>query len=393
MYFSTDGYNMYKRLLSLDIDPAQSFFLWGPRQAGKSTLLKQHYQNALWVDLLKTDVYGRYARDPSLLRSEIIAQLKRGDLCVIDEVQMLPTLLNEVHWLIENQGIVFALSGSSARKVKRGAANLLGGRALKRELYGLIAMELGADLDLIRLLNHGYLPNHYLADQPQPLLAAYTGLYLKEEIAAEGLVRQLPIFSDFLNLAALSDTEQVNFSSFARDVGVSSQTIKDYYQILGDTLLGFWLPAYRKKPKRRIQSSPKFYFFDVGVVNFLAKRKSLEPGSDVFGKAFENWLAHELKAYNEYQQKFWDISFWKISSGSEVDFIINDMDLAIEAKATKLVNSNHLKGLRELIQDHPHVKRRIIVSLDERRRKLEDGIEVWPWLEFIEALWAGDFQC
>jgi predicted AAA+ superfamily ATPase len=209
-------------------------------------------------------------------------------------------------------------------------------------------------------------------------------------IAAEGYVRNLPAFSNFLNSASLSDGEMVNFSTIARDCGVSSPVVKEYFQILVDTLLGNFLPAHVRRPKRRVIQAPKFYFFDVGIVNMLAKRGTLNPGGELFGKAFENWLFHELCAYREYSEKFYDLSYWRLTTGAEVDFIINDMEYAIEAKATANITSDHLHGLRQLAQDHPKVKRRIIVSLDKRPRKTEDGIEILPYGEFIELLWSGN---
>lgn len=309
---------------------------------------------------------------------------------VIDEVQKLPKLLDEVHWLHENRQVHFALCGSSARKVKRGHANMLGGRALRYEMFGLVSAELYPDFDLNRLLNHGYLPRIYLAGQSQRLLNAYIANYLKEEIAAEGLVRNLPVFSEFLNLAALSDTETVNFSTIARVCGVSSQTVKEYFQILEDTLLGRWLPSFRKRPKRRVAASAKFYFADVGVVNFLAKRGTLQPGSELFGKAFENWCFHELNAYNLYNEAFADLFYWRLAGGTEVDFIINDMEVAIEAKATKKITSNHLAGLRSLKVDHPNIKRFFVVCLETKPRTTDDGIEILPASLFTEKLWQGE---
>lgn len=207
--------------------------------------------------------------------------------------------MDQVHWLIENRGLRFALCGSSARKVKRGAANLLGGRATRYELFGLTAGELGSSFDLNRMLNVGYLPRIYEASRPTRLLDAYVADYLKEEVAAEGLVRNLPTFSEFLDVAALCDGEIVNFSNIARECGVSSHTTKNHFQILEDTLLRRWLPAYRKRPKRRVIGAPKFYFVDVGVVNRLARRGELKPGSELYGKAFENWVFHELTAFTQ----------------------------------------------------------------------------------------------
>lgn len=270
-----------------------------------------------------------------------------------------------------------------------GHANLLGGRALRYELRGLVSRELGADWDLQRM--HGYLPSIYLAANPKKRLNAYIADYLKEEIAAEGLVRNLPGFSGFLNLASLSDTELVNYSTIARDCGVSSQTIKEYFTILTDTLLGKWLPSYRKRPKRRVIASPKFYFSDIGVVNFLAKRGVLEPGSELYGKAFENWCFHELDAYNLYAERYAELSYWRLAGGQEVDFIVNDLAVAIEAKATARITSDHLKGIKALHQDQQRVGRTIVVCLEPKARRTDEGIEIMPAESFCKALWAGDF--
>ncbi len=377
---------MIKRLLSLPKNTKESFFLWGPRQTGKSSLLQEMYPDSLRIDLLKTDEFMRFTTSPSLLREEI-APYSTGQRIIIDEVQKVPALLDEVHWLIENKKAAFGLCGSSARKLRRGHANLLGGRAVRYELFGFVSEELQTEFDLVRMLNHGYLPRHYLSASPQRLLRSYVGDYLKEEIAAEGYVRNLPAFSNFLTSASLSDGEIVNFSTISRDCGVSSPVVKEYFQILVDTLLGTFLPAYVRRPKRRVIQTPKFYFFDVGVVNNLAKRGALNPGGELFGKAFENWVFHELCAHRQYSELFYDLAYWRLTSGAEVDFIINDMDYAVEAKATQNINSDHLKGLRQLLLDHPKVKRRIIVSLEKRARKTEDGIEILPYKEFSNRLW------
>ena len=381
---------MFKRQLRLPVAGQETFFLWGPRQTGKTTLLQATYPDALRIDLLKADEFRRYIQNPELLRTTLAVGEQPRQI-VIDEIQKVPQLLDEVHWLHENQGIRFALCGSSARKVKRGHANLLGGRALRYELHGLTTPELGEAFDLTRLLNHGYLPTIYLSDSPTRLLNGYVADYLKEEIAAEGLVRNLPTFSEFLNIAALSDAEMVNFSTIARDCGVSSHTIKGYFQILEDTLLGRWLPAYRKRPKRRVIGAPKFYFVDVGVVNYLGRRGQLQPGSELFGKAFENWVFHELSAHNAYSEAFATLSYWRLTTGVEVDFIVNDMEVAIEAKATVKVTADHLRNLRSLVKDHPRVKKRVLVCLETQSRKTEDGILIISAKEFCEQLAARDF--
>lgn len=378
---------MLKRAIKLPPSGTETFFLWGPRQTGKSTLLKQVYPDALWVDLLRNEVYRRYLQNPETLRQELAAE--SATQVVIDEIQKVPALLDEVHWLLENTLTQFAMSGSSARKVRRGAANLLGGRALRKELFGLTATELGSEFDLGRVLNQGYLPRIYLSDRPKPLLDAYVSDYLREEIAAEAIVRNVPAFADVLNSAALGDTEQVNYSNIARESGVSSQTVKSYYEILVDTLLGRWLPAYRRRPKRRVLTASKFYFADVGVVNYLARRGPLEPRSELFGKAFENWVHHELSAYASYAETFATLSFWRLTSGAEVDFIVNDMEVALEAKATAKVTDTHLRGLRDLVKDHPEVGERVVVSLEPRPRRTEDGILILSAGDFIERLNAG----
>lgn len=383
---------MFTRSLRLPAPGTETFFLWGPRQTGKTTLLRATYPEALWIDLLKAEEYRRYLQNPELLRAELTVDdaTRRVAQVVIDEVQKVPQLLDEVHWLHENRGMQFALCGSSARKVKRGQANLLGGRAIRYELYGLTAGEVGRDFHLDRMLNHGYLPRMYESERPQRLLHAYVADYLKEEIAAEGLVRNLPVFSEFLNVAVLSDAELVNFSTIARDCGVSSHTIKGYFQILEDTLLGRWLPAYTKRPKRRVIAAPKFYFADVGIVNYLAKRGELRPGAELYGKAFENWVFHELSAHNSYTEAFATLSYWRLASGIEVDFIVNDMQLAIEAKATARITADHLRGLRALAQDHPRVKQRILVCLEPKSYRAEDGILILPAAEFCQRLGNGE---
>jgi predicted AAA+ superfamily ATPase len=376
---------MFERRLSIGQD--ESFFLWGPRQAGKTTLLRQLFPRALVIDLLKSDEFARYTRDPGLLRTEMAAGT---DFVIVDEIQKVPTLLDEIHWLIENRGTRFGLCGSSARKLRRGHANLLGGRAVRYELHGLVAAEVGPAFDLVRMLNHGTLPRYYLSENPNRLIRSYVSDYLREEVAAEGLVRNLQTFAHFLDAAALSDTEMVNASNIARDCGVSAHTVQSYFEILVDTLLGRWLPVFRRRPKRRVAGAPKFYFEDVGVVNQLAKRGQLLPGSELFGKAFENWVFHELLSYSHYSDKHFDLSYWRLASGVEVDFIVDDMRVAIEAKATPLVHGSHMRGLRSIIDDHPTLQCRLVVSLDLRPRRTEDGIDILPAQTFVERLWAGD---
>ncbi len=352
-------------------------------------MLRQRFPHAHWIDLLRNTEFVRYSVRPETLAQELEALPQKPSLVVIDEVQKVPALLDEVHWLMENRGICFALCGSSARKVRRGGANLLGGRALRFELRGLTAGELGDAFDLQRMLNHGYLPRIYDADQSRPPLDAYIADYLTQEIAAEGLVRNLPNFAHFLQAAALSDGEMVNFNNIARECGVTGHTVRSHFEILDDTLLGTWLPAFRRRVKRRVTRAPKFYFADVGVVNRLTRRGALEPPSAAFGKAFENWVFHELKAFGEYRAIDADLSYWRLPSGIEVDFVIGDMQTAIEAKASATITRNHLKGLRTLRAEHPQVQRRIIVSLERRPLRTADGIDILPAQDFAAQLWEG----
>lgn len=382
---------MYTRRLQLPDPGRTTFFLWGPRQVGKSTLLRMRYPTARFVDLLRADEFRRYARRPEALRQELLAAGSRQpDFVVVDEVLRVPDLLHEVHWMVENLGVRFALCASSARKVRRGAATLLGGRAIRYQLHGLVSREFGEEFDLRRVLDLGYLPAVHRHEAPERLLDAYVGDYLREEIAAEGAARDLAVFSDFLEAAAICDTEMVRFQRVAGDCGVSRQTARVWYAVLVDTLLGRWLPAWRKRPKRRAVRTPKFYFSDVGVVNRLALRGALQPGSDLFGKAFENWVHHELAAWLDYTGSSERLAYWKLAGGAEVDFIVGDMRVAIEARAVRVVRSRHLKGLRSLVEDHPEVESRLVVCLESRPLTTDDGIEVLPATEFARRLWAGD---
>ena len=379
---------MFKRSLSLPDAGTETFFLWGPRQAGKSTLLRQCYPDGRWIDLLKSDEFRRYLTNPEFLRQELEAEGFPTDRqVVIDEIQKVPALLDEVHWLMENRRISFALCGSSATKVKRGAANLLGGRAIRYELLGMTAAELEGDFDLTRLLNAGYLPRIYQAPRPVRLLDAYVNDYLVQEVAAEGVVRKLPAFSRFLDAASLSDGEVVNLSNIGAECGVSQHTVKNYFQVLADMLLARWVPSYRARPRRRVIQAPKFYFSDVGIVNRLARRGSLAPGSELFGRAFENWVCHELSAWISYREFDGQLSYWRLAGGTEVDFVVGDMQLAVEAKDSRNIGSRHLRGLRSISRDHPGIPRRVIVCLEPRVRRTSDGIDILPAEDFARRLW------
>lgn len=376
---------MFIRLQDFARREKESCFFLGPRQTGKSTLIHQLFPEAKRYDLLLSNQYQRFLRDPSLLRQEVIT-LPPGQLIILDEVQKIPQLLDEIHWLMTNTRHSFILCGSSARKLKRGGANLLGGRALRYELFPLVSAEI-PDFDLFRALNHGLLPRHYLADHVERLLEAYIGDYLREEIAAEALTRNIAGFSRFLEVAALSNGEIVNYHNIASECGVSLPTAKAYFQILEDTLLGRFLPSYQKKMKRRVIQSPKFYYFDVGIVNFLLRRGRIELGGEIFGRAFEHFIFQELTAHREYTKLQYPLSFWRTSSGLEVDFILGAHEVALEVKGTLEVKSHHIKGLCAF-QEEYRPCRSIVVSLDPHPRQF-GNVEVLPWKIFLQELWKG----
>lgn len=377
---------MYQRIQTLANRAQNSCFLWGPRQTGKSTLLKELFPQAPYYDLLRGEEFERLNRTPGLLREELLALRQQPTVVIIDEVQKIPQLLDEIHWLIVNTTIHFILCGSSARTLKRHGANLLGGRALRYELYPLVSQEI-PQFDLVRAINHGLLPRHYLSDQPQCLLQAYVGDYLQQEIAQEALTRRVQTFAHFLDVAALSNGEQLNYQNIARECGISGPTVKEYFQILYDTLIAYELPAYQKRPKRRLLHTSKFYFFDVGIVNFLLKRNQIVPGSELFGRAFEHIIFQELKAHSHYSGQEYPLSYWRTTSGFEVDFILGDHEVAIEVKGVPQVQSHHLKGLRAFQTDYKP-RRAYVVSLDQRPRRIGD-IDILPAQVFLERLWSG----
>jgi predicted AAA+ superfamily ATPase len=248
-------------------------------------------------------------------------------------------------------------------------------------------MEIGKGFDIERMVNAGPLPRHYDSESPARAIRSYVDDYLREEILQEGLIRNLPVFSDFLRMAAIGDTEIVNLSNIARESGVSVSTVRDHYGILADTLLGAFLPVYTARAKRRTLHAPKFYFRDVGMVNHLAKRGPLGVGSELFGKAFENWVFHELSIHSRYSEQYYDISYWRLTTGVEVDFILGKAEIAIEAKGKERISSHDLKGLLQFKQEYPGVERLIIVSLEKQSRLTKDGILILPYNDFLERLW------
>jgi uncharacterized protein len=374
---------MYNRKQIFEGLEKESCFFWGARQTGKTTLLKRMYPDSIYIDFLINSEFLRFSNNPDLLR-QIIEANPNDKPVIIDEIQRMPDLLNEVHWLIENKGIQFILSGSSHRKIIRAGVNLLGGRALRYELYPLVFSEID-DFNLNKVLSWGSLPRHYLSDKPKKLLSAYIGSYLRDEIAAEAKLRNINVFAKFLESAAFSNAEIVNYSNIASECGISSVTAKEYFGILEDTLIGRFVQAYTKKAKRRIVSSPKFYFFDIGVANFLLKLNGVVEKTEAYGKALEHLVYLELYAYLKYNDLDYDISYWRTSTQTEVDFVIGNGEIAIEVKSTDNVQNRHLKGLKQFANDY-QPKRSIIISKDKYYRKTEN-IEMMHIEHFLDELW------
>jgi predicted AAA+ superfamily ATPase len=306
---------------------------------------------------------------------------------VIDEIQRIPGLLNEVHRLIEQRGIRFLLTGSSARKLRRGGVNLLGGRARTLYLHPLTYRELGGDFDLARAIASGLLPSIYFSDNPAADLKAYAGTYLQQEIVAEGAARNIPAFSRFLGVAATCNATIVNFTNVANDAQVARTTVYEYFDILKDTLIIRELPAWRHSQKRKPIASSKYYFFDVGIVAALQGRE-FRPHTPEFGEAFETYLMHELTCYRDYVTEE-PLNYWRSTSGFEVDFILGG-HTAIEVKAKANLSPADLKSLKALAEEK-RLKRYLCVSMEPRRRRIGE-VTVWPYQEFLRRLWSGEFK-
>lgn len=377
---------MIKRICHINNDIDDSIFLFGARQTGKSTFLRQVFPNFIYIDLLDTTLKNRFKRRPGLLY-EMLADKPDGTKVVIDEIPEVPELLDEVHRLMSEKDHKFVLCGSSARKLKRKGYNTLGGRACPVYLFPFVTAEL-EDFDLQHAINYGMLPPHYLAKNPQRRLSAYIDVYLKEEIKEEALVRNLNAFQRFLEVAALTDGEMVNYNNIAQDCGVSANTVAGYFDILEDTLLGFRMPAYTKTMKRRLVQAPRFYYFDVGIANHLLHRKELVRGTPDYGHAFEHLVVQELRAWLAYNESSETLSYWRTYAGQEVDAVIGDARVAIEIKSVEEVLPRHLKGLQAFAADYPE-SRQIIVSLDPLNRRI-GNVECIYILDFFRELWTNE---
>ena len=378
-----------ERVLRMALPRGRSAFLWGPRKTGKSTYLRAAFPDSLTFDLLQTDLMLDLARRPALLRERLLAAApeRLRSPVILDEVQKVPALLDEVHWLIENRRLCFILCGSSARKLRRGRVNLLGGRAWRYEMHPLVSVEIG-DLDLLQALNRGLVPAHYLDAEYRRSLAAYVVDYLKEEVIDEGLTRNVAAFSRFFDAVGFSHGDLTNYANIARDCGVDAKTVKEYYQILVDTLLGTFIEPWKKRQERQvIGKAAKFYLFDVGVAGAITRRKIAEERGEQFGRALEHFVLMEILAHRSYRDLGYGVHFWRTKSGLEVDFVLGEGEVAVEVKGTSRLDPSDFRSLRAFVEDNR--PRRALVVCNERAPRVHEGIEVLPWRDFLARLWGG----
>ena len=373
----------------LDIEPLlarRSVFLFGPRQTGKSTYVRRQLGRTVTqtFSLLDQGLLTSVLADPTRIRQEIEARGLRDTVVCIDEIQKCPPLMDEVHLMIEERGIRFLLTGSSARALKRAGVNMLGGRGSDRVMHPFTWFEIEDRFSLDRALNHGLLPPHYLSEDPDEGLASYVDRYLTEEIAAEGLARNLPGFARFLQTAAVTNARMLNYTNVAGDAQVPRQTVVQWYEVLRDTLVAFELPAWSRTVRRMAIETAKFYFFDTGVVRALRRLPPVSEASADFGEFFEHFVFLELRAWIDYRRPRTPLAYWRSRAGHEVDFVLDER-VAIEAKATRRVQPKHLRGLQALAEEGL-VERSIVVCREDRPRR-ERGIEIWPLEFFLAALW------
>ena len=367
----------------------KSCFLFGPRQTGKSMLIRKTVPEGTPIyELLDHRLWMDLSADPTRMRQEIEAKNLRNKLVVVDEIQKLPVLLDEIQLLIETRKLRFLLTGSSARKLRQSGVNLLGGRARSRYLHPLSWKELGPRFDLMTALNRGLLPSVYFSDDAGEDLRSYLGTYLKEEITAEALTRNIPAFARFLEVAAACSGQMFNKTAVASDAQVPRTTVIEYFEILKDTLIGHELPAWNRSKKRKAIETAKFYLFDVGVARTLRKLPPLVPRSTDLGDAFEHFLVHELRTYIDTRRPGWDLHYWRSTSQFEVDFILGE-HTAIEVKATRSVSPRDLRGL-EALAEEKMMKHLVLVCQEATPRKV-GAILILPWQEFLERLWADAF--
>jgi predicted AAA+ superfamily ATPase len=366
--------------------PKQSYFLFGPRGTGKSTWVRLHYPEALYIDLLAPDAFRRYQATPEYL-SQLLSARRDAKTVIIDEIQKVPQLLDVVHQLIETYpDVQFILTGSSARKLKRGGVDLLAGRALSKALHPFMAMELGDRFSLETALTRGMVPLVLDARQPAETLESYIGLYLKEEVQNEGLVRRVGDFGRFIEAASFSQGAQLNVSDVARDCQVQRKAAEAYFDILEDLLLAFQLPVFARRARRQLQAHPKFYFFDTGVFRAIRPAGPLDAPAEIDGAALEGLVAQHLRSWCAYRQVPCDLYFWRTRAGLEVDFVLYGRDTfsAIEVKNTAVIRSRMLNGLVAFKEEYPEAQTCFLYRGQDRVR-IKD-IPCIPVVDFLMQL-------
>ena len=378
-----------RNLNLLPILKKKSMFLFGPRQTGKSSFIKHQLLGddiALFWTLLDGRLRMRILADPGILRQEVEMKNLRDCIIVIDEIQKCPELLDEIHFLIEDRNIHFLMTGSSARKLKNTGVNLLGGRATERHFHPFNFAEIGKhpDYNLPFIFEHGLLPSMFLSENLDEDLAAYIDTYLTEEIAAEGAARNIPAFARFLTTAALTNSQLLNYTNIANDAQLPVQTVRQWYDVLESTLLGYQIPPFTKTKKRKAISTAKFYFFDIAIARSLRNIPVPAEGTTEAGEYFEQLVCMELKTWIDYTRPRSKLTFWRSTSNMEVDFCV-DEEIAIEVKLTMNVTEKHLKGLKALREEN--IFKRYVVVCQEEHPRLVDGIEILPWKYFFEQLW------
>ncbi len=375
---------MFKRLLQLSPKIQQSVFLFGPRGTGKTSWLKQYFKDALYFDLLNDDIYTEFSARPTRL-NEKIPKTYSGWV-IIDEVQKVPAILNEVHRLIEGRKLRFLLTGSSARKLRQKGVNLLAGRALTYYMHPLTCMELADHANLDRSLVFGHLPMAVTSDKAEKFLSSYIATYLREEVLQEGLTRNIALFSRFLETASFSQGEVLSYSAIAREIASNRHTVANFFEILEDLLIAYRIPVFKKRAKRNVINSPKFYYFDVGVYRAIRPMGPLDSSSEVDGAALETLFLQEARAYNDYFEFGYSFHYWRTRDQKEVDFILYGTKgfLAFEIKRKTYLNRKDFQGLKTFAQDYPEAKLYLLYGGQERY--YEGEIEVIPFKEALMSL-------
>ncbi|PIQ42854.1 MAG: ATPase [Gammaproteobacteria bacterium CG11_big_fil_rev_8_21_14_0_20_46_22] len=367
---------MYKRLLHIDYHAENSYFLFGPRGTGKTTWLRAHFQDAIYIDLLDQAVYLELSSQPSRLSTYI--DHKKNNWIIIDEVQKIPALLDEVHRQIEHHKRRFILTGSSARSLRKKGVNLLAGRAFGLSMHPLTAIELEDDFNLSHSLRYGQLPKVISTKEPNKFLASYVDNYLREEVLQEGLTRNIQSFHRFLEIASFSHGEQLNLSSIAREIGMDQKVVSNYFNILEDLLIAYRLPAFTRRAKRKLAKHPKFYFFDAGIYQQIRPRGPLDSESEISGPALEGLFLQELRAINAYSDKQYDFYYWRAHTGQEVDIVLYGENgfKAFEIKHRDRFDNNDLKGLKAFHADYPEAE--CFLVYQGTQEKVIDNIRALP---------------